>query len=784
MDPATLQPRYISPGSVTTHNQQPAEILAEPNWWSNRIHPDDKDRIKTQIENWIAQGCRDQLRHRYRFHKDDHSWTWIEDQLGGVHDENGELKDILGVHTEITRCMKVQDNLYLALQILSQASESIVVMDAFGSIIWVNDAFINTTGYTEQQVMHKTISCLQSDLQGESFYARVWSELKKTGRWQGETLGRRKTGEEFTQALTLAAVHDKDGNLSNYIALFCDITQQKEEEKKLKYHQCFDTLTGLPNRELLKQHLSEAMLNSRQFNHHLALCSIDLDNFKHINESYGPECGDALLCALGRRIEANLHANDTVARVDGDEFMVILNHLERRDDYQGFVQHIQRVVAELFTWNSHKLFLTCSIGITLYPQSNNNDAGHLMRQAGHALYQAKMLGENSRYLFSVDKQEDRLNHNRLINQIRGGLHRGEFVLYYQPKVNMRTEEIIGAEALIRWQHPEHGLQAPGTFLPYIESHPLDIELGLWVIDTAMTQLETWHTLGVHLQVSVNVSGYHLQHPDFVADLQMLLQRHPGVNKGDIEIEVLETSAIEDVHHVSSVIAQCSVIGVDVAIDDFGTGYSSLSYLKHLPAQTLKIDQSFVHDMLTNPDDLSILEGVIGMANAFRRNVIAEGVETVDHGRLLLQLGCEWAQGYGIARPMPADGIPAWMGEWKADSSWKNVAPLGKGEMGLIHASVGHRAWTSQLKEYVEGKTATIPMLDPQRCVLGKWLKAAGNYSDLNSRIGDLHEQVHTLAHNIVDLCQRERREDAREKMAGLDRVNEELAKVLFRGIEG
>ena len=785
LDPVTLQPHYVSPDSITIYNQKPAEVLSEKSWWSGRIHPEDKDRVESRFKNWVAQGCCDQLRHRYRFRKNDRGWIWIDDQLAGVHNDKGELEYIVGSHTEITDCMKVQDNLRLTLQILSHARESIVVMDAFGTIIWVNEAFINTTGYSEQWVLHKKISCLQSDLQDKDFYARVWSELKKSGRWQGEILSRRKTGEEFTQALTLVAVHDKDGRIGNYIALFCDISQQKEDEKKLKHLENFDILTGLPNRKLLKQRLDEAMAMARHFNHHLALCNLDLDNFKHINDSYSSDCGDALLCEIGRRIEANLRPVDTVARVGGDEFMVVLDRLETRDDYQGFVQRIQKVVAEPFTWDSHKIFSTCSIGITLYPQANDNSADHLIRQADHALYQAKMLGENSINIFSVDKQEGRLNHNRWINRIRSGLHHGEFALYYQPKVNMRTEEIIGAEALIRWQHPEQGLQAPGTFLPHIESHPLDIELGLWVIDTAMTQVETWHHLGVHLPVSVNVSGYHLQHPGFVADLQQLLQRHPEVNRGDIEIEVLETSAIEDILHVSSVIAQCNAIGVNVAIDDFGTGYSSLSYLKHLPAQTLKIDQSFVRDMLIAPDDLSILEGVIGMANAFRRKIIAEGVETVEHGRLLLQLGCEWAQGYGIARPMPADGIPAWMRKWKADYSWKDVVPLGKKEMGFIYAGVGHRAWVRQLSDYVEGKSATIPMLDPQRCVLGKWLKDAEDSSDLNSatlkQINHLHDRVHAFAHNLVDLCQNECRDDARKKMVELEPVNEELSKFLFRG---
>lgn len=785
LDPLTFQPRYLSPDSMILYQQRPAEALAEDNWWRSRIHPDDKAQVESRFEHWVAHGCCDQLRHRYRFRKGDKKWIWIDDQLAGVHNKKGELEYIVGSHTEITSFMEVQKNYRLALQILSNAHESIVVMDPLGAIIWVNKAFTRTTGYSEQQVLNKNISWLQFGFRDKHVLARAWRQLKKSGRWHGETLSRRATGEEFTQALTVVAVHDKNGNVSNYIALFCDVTRQKEDEKKLKELENFDTLTGLPNRVSLKQRLNSAMERASQFNHHLALCNLDLDNFKHINDRYGSELGDALLCEIGRRIEANLRVSDTVARVGGDEFIVILDRLETRDAYQGFVRRIQEIVAEPFSCNSHEIYSTCSIGITLYPQANVSDAGHLIRQADYALFQAKMLGKNSNHLFNVDKQEGRLNQNRRINQIRSGLHNGEFVLYYQPKVNMLTEEVIGAEALIRWQHPEQGLQAPGTFLPHIESHPLDIELGRWVIDTAMTQVETWHALGVHLPVSVNVSGYHLQHPDFVADLEQLLRRHPGVNKGDIEIEVLETSAIEDIRQVSSVIAQCSAIGVGVAIDDFGTGYSSLSYLKHLPAQTLKIDQSFVRGMLATPDDLSILEAVIGMANAFRRSVIAEGVETVEHGRLLLQLGCEWAQGYGIAHPMPAAGIPAWMAQWKADPSWKDVDPLSKKQMKRIYIGVGHRAWARQLSDYVAEKATSIPELEPHRCALGQWVRVTEDSLSFNpttlKQIKHLHEQVHTLALQVVHLCQSGCREDAQKEMAELERVNEDLVKVYLGG---
>jgi EAL domain-containing protein (putative c-di-GMP-specific phosphodiesterase class I) len=285
------------------------------------------------------------------------------------------------------------------------------------------------------------------------------------------------------------------------------------------------------------------------------------------------------------------------------------------------------------------------------------------------MYQAKVAGKNRYHIF--DAVHDRAIRGRLesIERVRDALEHGEFVLHYQPKVNMRIGQVIGAEALIRWQHPERGLLSPAAFLPIIEDDDVITAVGDWVLDTTLTQMETWQAQGVAMAVSVNVASRQLQQPDFVDRLKCVLARHPTVNPARLELEVLETSALADLAHVSQVIQDCAHIGVKFALDDFGTGYSSLAYLKHLRASQIKIDQSFVRDMLNDPDDLAILQGVIGLATAFKLEVIAEGVETVTHGTLLLQMGCELAQGYGIARPMPAEQLPIWAATWQPDAAW-------------------------------------------------------------------------------------------------------------------
>jgi EAL domain-containing protein (putative c-di-GMP-specific phosphodiesterase class I) len=358
-----------------------------------------------------------------------------------------------------------------------------------------------------------------------------------------------------------------------------------------------------------------------------------------------------------------------------------------------------------------------------------------------------------------------------VERIRRALIEREFVLYYQPKVNMRQGTVIGAEALIRWQCPEKGLLLPAVFLPAIEDHPLAVDLGEWVIDTALSQIESWSAIGLDIPISVNVGARQLQQTDFVERLRIILAAHPNVNPARLEIEVLETSALEDLVHVSRVMDACRDMGINFALDDFGTGYSSLTYLKRLPVGSLKIDQSFVHGMLLDPDDLSILDGVLSLATAFNRQAIAEGVETAEHGAMLLQLGCEQAQGYGIARPMPADSLPAWAESWHVDPSWCNLAVVNRINLPLLYAGIEHRAWVGTIENHLMGLRESLPTLDVHQCRFGKWLDAqlhVGHDTQLAYRdIEQLHNQVHALANELVELQSKGQNSEA---LAGLSEL--------------
>lgn len=447
-----------------------------------------------------------------------------------------------------------------------------------------------------------------------------------------------------------------------------DVTALKAQQATLARMAHFDMLTGLPNRVLLADRLQQAMAHAKRNQQRLAVVFLDLDGFKAVNDSHGHEAGDYLLVTLAARMRDTLREGDSLARMGGDEFVAVL--LDLADDSPLFARLLV-AVAEPVAFKGFELSVSASLGVVFYPQADEVDADQLLRQADQAMYQVKLKGKNGYLIFDAEQDRSLRGRHEDVARLRQALQAREFVLHYQPKVNLKTGAVVGAEALIRWQHPDLGLRPPGDFLPLIEEHPLAIELGEWVIDTALTDQAAWGAAGLDIQVSVNVGGLQLQRPDFVSRLSEILARHPPLKPGTLEMEVLETSALGELAQVCKVIEDCRSLGVSMALDDFGTGYSSLTYLKRLPVATLKIDRSFVRNMLEDPDDLAILEGVISLASAFHRQVVAEGVETREHGALLLQLGCELVQGFGIARPMPPLQLPSWTAAWQASPVWSD-----------------------------------------------------------------------------------------------------------------
>ena len=576
----------------------------------------------------------------------------------------------------ITQRKHAEAKLQLAASVFDHSREGITITDAHGTIVDVNEAFTRITGYAREEAIGQNPRILKSGRQDAAFYAAMWNSLLESGHWSGEIWNRRKGGEVYASLVTISAIKDADNNTQQYVALFSDITGIKEHQKQLEHIANFDGLTNLPNRLLLADRLQQAMAQAQRRGRQVAVAFLDLDGFKVINDQQGHDAGDHLLVSLANAMKATLRDGDTLARIGGDEFVAVLIDVDGIEGCAPMLARLLETASAPVRVGNAVLQGSVSIGVTFYPQAHEIEADQLLRQADQAMYQAKLAGKNRYHVFdAVHDNSVRFHHERL-ERMRLALARREFVLYYQPKVNMRTGQVVGAEALIRWQHPQQGLLPPGSFLPIIEDHPLAVEVGEWVIDTALTQIERWHATGLVVNVSVNIGARQLQQGNFVQRLREVLALHPQVSPTCLELEVLETSALADMQQVSQVIEDCQAMGVNFALDDFGTGYSSLTYLKRLRAATLKIDQSFVRDMLDDPDDLAILEGVIGLAAAFKREVIAEGVETVAHGAALLNLGCELAQGYGIARPMPAELLPRWTASWRPDDSWSYLRRRG------------------------------------------------------------------------------------------------------------
>jgi diguanylate cyclase (GGDEF)-like protein/PAS domain S-box-containing protein len=683
---------------------------------------------------------------------------------------------------DITERKQAEVRLQLSASVFTHAREGILITDAEGNIIEVNEAFSHITGYSRDEVLGRNPRLLQSGRQNREFYAAMWRDLIEKGHWLGELWNRRKTGELYAEMLTISAVRDEQGTTHQYVALFSDITSLKEHERQLEHIAHYDALTALPNRVLLADRLQQAIAQVQRRGQSLAVAYLDLDGFKPINDNHGHSAGDQMLIAIATRMKQALREGDTLARLGGDEFVAVLLDLADIKSSEPMLTRLLAAAAQPQRVGDLMLQVSASLGVTFFPQTEDVDADQLLRQADQAMYQAKLAGKNRYHVFDAELDRSVRGHHESLERVRQALTERELVLYYQPKVNMRTGTVIGAEALIRWRHPERGLLLPAVFLPVIEDHALAVEVGEWVIEAALTQMEIWQAAGLKLPVSVNVGALQLQKDDFVERLRQILAAHPNVKLGELELEVVETTALEDLARVSEIIRACREMGVRFALDDFGTGYSSLTYLKHLPITLLKIDQSFVHDMLDDPDDLAILQGVLGLAKAFRREVIAEGVETMEHGMLLLQLGCELAQGYGIAHPMPAHEMPSWAAAWRPNSAWLNLRPANHEDLPLLFAGAEHRAWVRAIEEHLKDERQIPPPLDHHQCHLGIWLDDEGQRrygaQPAFKAMERLHRKVHALVAEMCDLHSRGRNLDALERTVRLHDLRDALIEQL------
>ena len=547
------------------------------------------------------------------------------------------------------------DELKLAASVFNESVQAILITDQQGTILRVNPAFSRITGYSAPEVIGANPRMLKSDHHDEAFYESFWNELINQGSWQGEIWDRHKNGKVFPVWQSITAVHDDKSDVIQYISIFSDITEKKLSEERIFHLAHFDDLTDLPNRAAFQNHLEQAILHADRQHERFALLFLDLDHFKLINDASGHPAGDELLKQVAIRLRSLLRGDDIVARLGGDEFTILLPGVQDTEGVAQVADKILSAMSQPFTLVKDEVVVSISIGISTYPD-DGVDASSLLKNADVAMYQAKAQGRNNFQFFTQEMNARAQQRLSMENDMRRALEHGEFLLHYQPQLSLESGEIVGVEALVRWQHPEKGMISPGTFIPVAEDCGLIVPLGEWVIHEACRQHQQWLSSGMPLmRIAINLSARQFVRDDLVKMMGGVIHQ-TGINPEYIELELTESIIMENVEQTISTLHELRNMGVYLSIDDFGTGYSSMAYLKRFPIDKLKIDQSFVRDLANDPDDAAIVSATIAMAHNLKLTAIAEGVETKQQLQFLKASGCEEIQGYYFSRPLPADEL--------------------------------------------------------------------------------------------------------------------------------
>ncbi len=562
------------------------------------------------------------------------------------------------VYADISERKLAEEKLRLSAKVLEHIADGVIVTDVEGNIVAVNPAFTSITGYSEEEAIGKTPSMLRVGKEGRTFYRNLWAQVMEHGFWSGDLWNQRKEGDYYLESLTISAVRDKDGSCTHYVGAFRDITQANESQKKLDHLAHHDSLTSLPNRVLFNDRLAHAMQRSEREHQQLALLFIDLDRFKNVNDSLGHHIGDELLKHVALALADKMRSGDTLARLGGDEFILLLENVDGQYGATTVAEKLMTVFEQPFMIVGHELFVTCSVGISLFP-ADGTDLNMLIRNADVAMYQAKARGRNAYRFYSSEMMGEGVERLRLESMLRRSIEKNEIFLNFQPQVEIRSGALVGVEALVRWQHPEQGLISPVKFIPLAEDTGFINQLGQWVLIESCRQMIRWQNEGLYIpKIAVNLSVKQFERGSIVCMVAGILQE-TGLEPHRLQLEVTE-SLIMNTGDAFVFINDLHAIGVGLAIDDFGTGYSSLAYLKQLPVQTLKIDRSFIKDISTDVNDEAIATAIIQLGKSLNLSVVAEGVETQEQVDFLLRQGCNLAQGYFFGRPLlPQDLLEKW-----------------------------------------------------------------------------------------------------------------------------
>jgi len=641
----------------------PAQFPPSYENFLNAIHPDDRDKVDQAYTRSLQDRQTYDITHRLLLA--DGRIKWVREHCSSDFDVSGKPLRSVGAVQDVTEQRLAEDRLRVAAATF-ETHEAILITDANSNIIRVNRAFEDTTGYSAEEVLGKNPRILSSGRQDKAFYAEMWRQLLATGSWTGEMWDRRKNGQVYPKWLTITAIKNEQGETTEYVAIFSDITARKQAEEEIRHLAFYDALTKLPNRRLLLDRFHLALSVSARSHHYGAVLFLDMDKFKTLNDTLGHHYGDLMLIEVAQRIQLCVREVDTVARLGGDEFVVLIDEIGANTEEASqrvalIAEKIRAALAVPYQIKGHEYHSSPSIGVCLYC-GNEESVDALLKHADLAMYQAKDAGRNAVHFFDPAMQYAVEMHAALEADLRRAIPNLELRLYYQIQVDSEQRP-LGAEALVRWMHPKRGMVSPAQFIPVAEESSLILDIGLWVLDTACRQLAQWsgNEQTRNFELAINVSAQQFRLHGFVDVVAAALRAHQ-VAPSRLKLELTESVVLNDVADVVAKMHALKALGVKLSLDDFGTGYSSLSYLKQLPLDQIKIDQSFVRDIATDPNDAVMVKTIIDMAQNFRLNVIAEGVETEAQLGFLRQNGCMAYQGYLFSKPVPVEEFEVLLGK--------------------------------------------------------------------------------------------------------------------------
>jgi diguanylate cyclase (GGDEF)-like protein/PAS domain S-box-containing protein len=627
------------------------EECLQPNWWKSNLCPDDR--------NWVLGNAprifiEDRLVMEYRFHDRAGVLRWVHDESRLLRDDCGVPVEVVGSWNEISAERQAEERLRLYGAALASSRDAVIITDLSPRILAVNPAFTQITGYSEAEVLGQNPRILSSGRQDAAFYKALWTSLVEAGYWQGEMWNRRKNGEMYPEWFSINTVRNERGEATHYVGVATDLSQLKHSEDKLQHLAHFDPLTELPNRALLELRLEHAIERARRHEYEVGVLLVDQDRFKTINDSLGHEAGDALLLAIAERLGSRLRTEDTLARPRGDQFVLVMETVHDYLDCERMARQLLEVLDPPFALpGGHDTYVKASIGIAVFPQDGET-AHALLDKASIAVHRAKELGGHQFCYYTGELNALALQALEMESALRGGLERNEFILYYQPKVDLGSGRIAGAEALLRWQRPGHGMVSPLQFIPVAESSGLIVEIGAWVIGEACRQMRSWLDEGLtDCSLAVNVSARQFLGRDLEKTIADALHRH-AIEPRRLMLELTESMLMQNPETAVARLTALKTLGVRLSLDDFGTGYSSLSYLSRFPIDQLKIDRSFVTDIVFEPTSAIIATSVIALAHRMGLEVVAEGVETEAQLGYLRKNHCDKMQGYYFSKPVPPE----------------------------------------------------------------------------------------------------------------------------------